>query len=97
MPETVQQNHQAGTLPRDEGSVQRAQLDLVLLGQIMACIHTWGVIGPKHKHTPSPRQKARMEYCHQGRSICRATFLMLHEVGKSMLVRYGEEITMFRL
>ena len=71
------------------------ELDLVLLSQIMACIHTWGVIGPQHKHTPRPRQKARIEYCHQGRSICRATFLMLHTVGKSMLVRYGEEITMF--
>ncbi len=65
---------QCSTLTKDE-------LDLVLLGQIMASIHVSNVVGPTHKHAPTPRKRSRAQFYHHGRPICKVTFLMLHGIG----------------
>ncbi len=68
---------------RDQCStLTREELDLVLLGQIMANIHVCDVVGPQSKHAPSPRQRARLDFRHHGRKICKITHLVLHGVGK---------------
>ena len=64
----------------------RDELDLVVLGQIMSFVHNTGVVGPQSKHAPSPRQRHRVEFAHHGRTICKATFLMLHGIGKKLII-----------
>ena len=59
------------------------QLDLVLLGQLMANIHLSEVVGPQSNHAASPTQLARVDFHHHGRKFCRSMFLMLHGIGKS--------------
>jgi hypothetical protein len=60
--------------------MKKEELDLVVLGQIMAFIHTSGTVGTQSRHTPSPRQRSRVEFAHNGRTICKVTFLMLHGI-----------------
>ena len=68
---------------RDQcAELSKDELDLVLLGQIMANINIATVVGPQSKHTPTGRKRPRLSYSHQGRSICKVTFLILHGVGK---------------
>ena len=66
-------------------SLTKDELDLVLLGQIMANISCLDVVGPRSKHAPSPRQRSRiLVFYHHGAKICRDTFLMLHGVGNDL-------------
>lgn len=68
---------------RDQcASLTKDEVDLVLLGQIMASIHLGNVVGPSSKHSPSPRERSRVDFYHHGRKLCQSTFLMLHGVGK---------------
>ena len=62
--------------------LSKDELDLVLLAQIMAHIQTTNVVGPPSKHSPKVRQRPRLTFSHHGRNVCKATFLMLHGVGK---------------
>jgi hypothetical protein len=63
-------------------SLTKQELDLVVLGQIMANIHTSSVVGPRYKNAPSPRQRSRVDFYHHGQRICKVTFLILHGIGK---------------
>ena len=68
---------------RDEANeLSRDELDMVVLGQIMAFTCTDSVVGPSHKHTPTQRRQTRVNFFHQGKRICRETFLALHGIGK---------------
>ena len=69
---------------RDEAnSLSREELDMVVLGQIMAFIAMDNVVGPSHKHAPHQRQMTRVKtFYHQGRKICRETFLALHGIDR---------------
>ena len=70
---------------RDEAnSLSREELDMVVLGQIMAFISMDNVVGPSHKHAPHQRQITRVKtFFHHGRKICRDTFLALHGIGNN--------------
>lgn len=59
---------------------------MVILAQIMAFVSLDDVVGPSHKHAPSPRQATRVAFFyHTGSKICCATFLALHAIGKGTL------------
>ena len=48
---------------RDEASaLTRDELDMVVLGQIMACMSVSNVVGPSHKHTPHRRVQVKTSF-----------------------------------
>ena len=74
--EYVRRRDEAHQLTKDE-------LDLVVLGQIMACTSLDEVVGPSHHHVRTYRLKMRTKiFHHLGKRICRSTFLILHGIGK---------------
>ena len=67
---------------RDQAnSLATVELDMVVLGQIGACVNDDEVVGPSH-HTPHQRKSTRAVFLHKGKRICRETFLTLHAIGK---------------
>ena len=65
---------------RDQAnSLATVELDMVVLGQIGACVND-EVVGPSHHHTPTD-ERAPGQYS-KGKRICRETFLTLHAIGK---------------
>lgn len=59
----------------------KEQLDLIVLGQIMANIRTDDV-GLRSRRSSSERQCANVPFYHHGVRVCRDTFLQLHGIGK---------------
>ena len=55
------------------------QLDLVILGSIMATIRKDDVSHGRHK--PAKRQKTMMMYMHHGHHLCARTYNFLHGIG----------------
>ena len=55
------------------------QLDLVILGSIMATIHKDDIFHGRHK--PAKRQKTMMTYMHHGHHLCVHTYNFLHGIG----------------
>ena len=71
---------------RDQcAELSRDELDHVLLGQIMANMNITTIVGPKSKHSPTVRKRPGVTYSHQGQSICKLTFLVLHGIGKFII------------
>ena len=62
-------------------ALTRDELDLVLLGQIMALLSNDTGTGPKSSKKPSPRQRSAMLFHHGGWRICGKTFQKLHGIG----------------
>ena len=57
------------------------QLDLVILGSVMATINSDEFCRPWHRHKPAKRQKTMMAYMHHGHNLCKKTYSFLHDVG----------------
>ena len=62
-------------------ALTRDELDLVLLGQIMALLLNDTETGPRSSKKPSPRQRSAMLFHHGGWRICGKTFQKLHGIG----------------
>ena len=68
---------------RDQcNALSRDSLDMAIIAQISAFIAQDDVVGPSHRHLPSPRHSTRVAFFHSGKKICQATFLALHGIGK---------------
>ena len=61
----------------------REQLDLVILGSVMATMHNEEHCRSWHRHKPAKRQKTMMAYMHHGYNLCKTTYNFLHGVGNS--------------
>lgn len=57
------------------------QLDLVILGSIMATVSTDEFRPSYCRHKPAKRQKTTTTYMHHGHHLCKATYNFLHGVG----------------
>ncbi len=74
---------------RDEANyLTREELDMMLMGKIMALTQCSDVVGPSHRHAPTQRKKTRATFFHQGKKICRDTFLALHGIGKQIIINF---------
>ena len=75
----------------------RGEKDLVIKAQVMALTDTSTSTrhSLEHRHQHQERQKQHASYLHQGRRVCRPTFLFLHGIGKSAFKAikksFGEE------
>ena len=67
-------------------ALTRDELDLVLLGQIMALLSNDTETGPKSSKAPSPRQRSAMLFHHGGWRICGKTFQKLHGIGMIAII-----------
>ena len=61
----------------------RENLDMALLGQLMASLNISDSVVTESCHAETPRHRSRANYSHQGRPVCIAMFRTLHDVGKS--------------
>ena len=57
------------------------QLDLVILGSLMATVNTDKFRPSYSRHKPAKRQKMTTTYMHQGHHLCKTTYDFLHGVG----------------
>ncbi|XP_064383600.1 uncharacterized protein LOC135332176 [Halichondria panicea] len=75
-------------------SLSHDELDMVLLGQIMATSNNRDTVVTASGHKKSPRQKAYTRYFHQGLIVCAKMFLFFHGVSrtrmKALAQRYKE-------
>ena len=66
-------------------ALSHTDLDMVVLGQIMATSCWSDVTDASYGHTPRPRKHNYMKYFHQGKSICSTMFRFLHTIGEKRL------------
>ena len=59
------------------------ELDMAIMGQLLACMNTQPVIGPSHRHSLKDRQKYFTSYFHHGQPICEKMFCFLHGIGRT--------------
>ncbi len=62
-------------------SLSHNELDLVLLGQLMAASNNTDTVVTESGHTETLRQKTYTKYTHQGLNVCATMFRFLHGVG----------------
>ena len=70
-------------------ALTRDELDMVLLGQLMALLSNDSVTGPKSSKAPTPRQRSAMLFHHGGWRICGKTFQKLHGIGMIAIIIKG--------
>ncbi len=63
----------------------RCELDMVILGQLIASVNTMSSVSTVTRHKESPRDKSYSAFAHQGMSVCRKTFQVLHGIGGKRL------------
>ena len=66
-------------------SLSHAELDMVLLGQLMAASNNSDTVMTVSGHSESTRKKVRTWYSHRGVSVCNTMFRFLHGVGHNRM------------
>ena len=61
------------------------ELDMVLLGQLVASTNTSDKVVTESRHTNKERKRGYTTYYHAGKVMCTKTFIFLHTVGKKRL------------
>ena len=73
---------------------ERAELDMAILGQLMASTNTSFTVSTVARHAESERQRSYTSFVHQGKPVCTQMFLFLHTIGtkwlKNLLKNYKE-------
>ena len=57
------------------------ELDLLIMGQVMAHTYQSPMLQGHHTRTPAERKKTYGQFFHQGQRVCQQTFLFLHNIG----------------
>lgn len=65
--------------------LSRNELDMVLLGQLIASTNTSDKVVQESRHLEKERERTYSTYNHAGKPVCAKTFLFLHTVGKKRL------------
>ena len=67
----------------DAQQMQRSELDMVLMGQVMAFTYCNEVPqnSTQYRHQLKKRERNKSTFYHNGLRICKKTFLFLHDVG----------------
>ncbi len=60
----------------------KRDLDMVLLGQLMASMNSSDQVVTESRHQGTPRKRVRMAYHHHSHPVCTRTFRFLHTVGE---------------
>lgn len=62
--------------------LSRSELDMVLLGQVMASMNVSDTVVTESRHRETTRERPRTSHSHQGKAVCAHMFRFLHTVGK---------------
>ena len=65
--------------------LSRSELDLVILGQLLACTNRSSGVVTSSRHTAANRERSSTAFLHQGQPVCVKTFRMLHGIGEKKL------------
>jgi hypothetical protein len=63
----------------------RGELDMVILGQLVACMNTSATVSTAARHKESEREKSYTSFTHQGKPSCARMFRFLHGIGEKRL------------
>ena len=61
------------------------ELDLIVMGQLIASTNTSAEVVTTSRHTPLERKKNYTSHFHQGKVICRKMFLFIHSISKKRM------------
>ena len=67
------------------------ELDMAIMGQLLACMNSQPVVGPSHHHSRKDRQKSFTSYFHQGQPICEKMFCFLHDIWANSTKEFKEK------
>lgn len=62
--------------------LSRTELDMVVLGQMMASMNLSETVVAESRHRETTRQKPRSTFMHEGKRICAHMFQFLHTIGE---------------
>ena len=68
------------------------ELDLILLGQLVASTNTSEVVVVESGHLGKERKKAYQSYHHAGKIVCGNTFRFLHTIGRKRLKNHAKSL-----
>ena len=68
------------------------QLDLVIMGQLIANSSTSDTVVTESRHKATERRKAYTRHFHQGRPICPAMFRFIHRIGTKRLKNIAKSV-----
>ena len=63
----------------------RGELDMAILGQVMASTNTRAMVSTVARHREAERQRSHTSFSHQGKAVCTRMFLFLHTIGMKRL------------
>ena len=63
----------------------RAELDMVIMGQLMAGMNSSEIVSTTARHKDDDREKCYTTFTHQGKPVCVKMFRFLHGVGEKWL------------
>ena len=62
-----------------------AELDMVIMGQLMAGLNTSDIVSTLARHKEDDREKCYTTFTHQGKPVCLKMFRFLHGIGEKRL------------
>jgi hypothetical protein len=62
-----------------------AELDMVIMGQLMAGMNTSDIVSTLGRHKDDDREKCYTTFTHQGKPVCLRMFRFLHGIGEKRL------------
>ena len=65
--------------------LSHSELDMVIFGQLMACVNDSSSVSVVARHQESERLKSYTSFFHRGKPVCRQMFLILHGISKKRL------------
>ena len=63
--------------------LSRKELNLVIIGQVMAFTNSSESLATGSNHREVTRQRSKLKYCHHGQLVCERIFRFLHAIGPS--------------
>ena len=63
--------------------LSRSELDMVVMGQLMAGMDDTSTTNPHSRNKEKPRQRAVYSFYHQGKQVCEKMFRFLHTIGET--------------
>ena len=67
-----------------------SELDMIILGQLAACVNSSSVVSTVNRHAEREREKSHKSFTHQGKPICNKMFRFLHGIGEKRLKSFEE-------
>ena len=75
----------------------RSELDMVVMGQLMAGMNSDPTTKPGSRHTVKDQWRASSSFYHQGKPVCERMFRFIHTIGETRFKNLKKSLRSFRL